>query len=233
VCCPCTVPCPCRNNSTPSYGHCEATLYLRIRQGYYGNTDLAHMRVIDSGGMCAISYNQLSALYFDRPATPAQQVAFMKIVASFSQKGIARFPYVRAASFNSKVIADHLFNISIPGLLQMIVDRNWGQASPPMPMVAAPDHFSNMIQYVQNIRYRIHDPQAGLYFDYSHRQANYRVVDLSVEQYRAQSMLIQFADGKGSFNTSQMAIIKTQHLPVPRLQDIRKLALHLREARTQ
>src|SRR6516165_10725373 len=28
VCCPCAVPCPCRTNGRPTYGHCEATLYL-------------------------------------------------------------------------------------------------------------------------------------------------------------------------------------------------------------
>jgi Protein of unknown function (DUF1326) len=233
VCCPCAVPCPCRNNSTPSYGHCEATLYLRIKQGHYGNTNLAGMQVIDCGGMCAIRYQPLSALYFNRNVSPAQQAAFMKIIASFSPDGVAKFPYVRVAGFDSKIIADHLFNISIPGLVELIVDRDWGQSSPPMPMVAAPDHFSNLIQYVQNIRYRLHDPEAGLDFDYSHRQANYRIVDLSIDQYRSKSMLIQFGDGKGWFSARQMEIIKAQHLPVPQLEVIRKEALRLREARTQ
>jgi hypothetical protein len=233
VCCPCAVPCPCRTNNTPSYGHCEATLYLRIKQGHYGNTNLAGMQVIDSGGMCAIRYQRLSALYFDRSASPSQQAAYMKIVASFLPQGVASFPYVRVAGFDSRIIGDHLFNISVPGLVEIIVDRDWGQPSPPMPMVAAPDHFSNLIQYVQNIRYRIHDPEAGLDFDYSHRQANYRIVDLSIDQYRSKSLLIQFGDGKGSFNTRQMEIIKAQHLPIPQLEAIRKEALRLREARAQ
>jgi hypothetical protein len=233
VCCPCAVPCPCRNNSTPSYGHCEATLYLRIRQGHYGNTDLRGMQVIDCGGMCAISYNRLSALYFDLPTSPAQQAAFMKIIASFSPQGVESFPHVRVLSFDVKVAGDHLFNILIPGILQMIVDRDWGQSSPPMPMVAAPDHFSNLIQYVQDIRYRVHDPEADLNFDYSHRQANYRTVDLSVDQYRSKAMLIQFGDGKGWFNARQMEIIKAQHLAIPQLSTIRNLALHLNEARMQ
>lgn len=233
VCCPCAVPCPCRTNSAPSYGHCEATLYLRIEQGYYGNTNLSGMQVIDTGGMCAINYNQLSALYFDRLASTAQQSALMKLIASFSPAMAASFPHVQVVHLDSHVTGDHLFKVSIPGILEMIVDRDWGQASPPMPVVAAPDHFSNAIQYAQNIRYRIHDPQAGLDFDYSHRQANYRTVDLTVTQYRSKSMLIQFVNGKGWFTTKQMELIQTQHLTIPQPGTIQKEALRLREARIQ
>src|SRR6185437_8417473 len=40
VCCPCRVPCPCRRNGVPSFGHCEATLYLHIEAGRYGTTNL-------------------------------------------------------------------------------------------------------------------------------------------------------------------------------------------------
>ena len=233
VCCPCTVPCPCRTNGAPSYGHCEATLYLRIKQGHYGNVRLDGMQVIDSGGMCAVNYNRLSVVYFDQAASPAQRAAYMKLVASFSPQDALTFPHIRVAGFDSKVTDGQLFNISIPGILEMIVDRSWGRAFPPMPMVAAQDHFSNAIQYVQNIRYSIHDPEAELDFDYSHRQANYRIVDLGVDQYRAKSMLIQFGDGKGWFNTPQMELIKTQHLAIPQLDALRNEARHLREARAQ
>jgi hypothetical protein len=230
VCCPCTVPCPCRSNSAPSFGHCEATLYLRVRQGSYGTVSLDGMQVIDTGGMCAVNYSRLSALYFDRAASAAQQSAFMKIVASFSPKGVADFPYVRVVGVMSRVTGDHRFDVSIPGTLEIIIDRNWGQRSPPMPLVAAPDEFSNAIQYVQNIRYRIHDPGANLDFDYSHRQANYRLVDLTVDRYRSKAMLIEFEDGKGWFNSAQMQLIRAQHLAIPQLDTIRKEALRLRDA---
>jgi hypothetical protein len=230
VCCPCTVPCPCRTNDVPSYGHCEATLYLRIRQGHYGSVSLDGMQLIDAGGMCAINYNQLSSVYFDTSASPAQQTAFMEIVASFSLQAVTIFPHVRVAAIRTQVTGDHLFNLAIPGILEIIVDRNWGQSSPPMPMVAAPDHFSNLLQYIQNIQYRMHDPEAGLDFDYSHRQANYRIVNIGVDQYRSKSMLIQFGDGKGWFNARQMELIKAQHLAIPQLDVIRKEALRLRES---
>lgn len=233
VCCPCTVPCPCRSNSTPSYGHCEATLYVRIKQGRYGKISFAGMQVIDTGGMCAVGYKPLSALYFDRSASQAQRFAWEKLIASFSADGTADFPHIRVAPFDSKVTADRFFDVSIPGILAIIVDRDWGQSSPPMPMVAAPDHFSNAIQYAQNIRYRVSDPEAGLAFDYSHRQANYRIVEVTSDQYRSHSMLIQFEDGKGWFNSRQLQLIQAQHLSLPQLTAIGKQALRLTESRAQ
>jgi hypothetical protein len=230
VWCPCTVPCPCRSNAPASFGHCESTLYLRIRQGHYGNVSLDGLNLVNSGGMCAIAEEHHSALYFDTSTTPAQQLAWEKLFASCSPHGVAVFPYVRVLPIHARITDDRLFNISIPGILTMIADRNWGQPSPPMPWVAALDILSNTIQYVQNIRYRVHDPQAELDFDYSHHQANYRVVDLGVEQYRSKSMLIQFGNDAGWFTPQQMKLIKAQHLAVPQLQAIRKEVARLRKA---
>ncbi len=229
VCCPCKTPCPCRTNSQPSYGHCEATQYLRVREGAYGAVDLSGMQLIESGGMCAISYHKLSALYFDRSSTPAQQAAYMKIVASFSPEHEAEFMNVRPVSINAKIVGDHLFTVAIPGVFDMLVDRNWGMASAPMPEVAASDSFANTIQYAQNIRYRMHDAAAGLDFDYSRRQANYRSIDLTDQQYRAKSMLVQFVDGVGWFNAEQLAVIQAQKLTLPDLDGIRLQAMRLRE----
>jgi hypothetical protein len=229
VCCPCAVPCPCRVNAAPSYGHCEATLYLRIAQGNYGNVKLDGMQVIDTGGMCAIHYQNLSALYFDPSSSSAQRLAFMKIVASFSGYQPAEFAHVRVMPFNSEVIGDHFFKVTIPGTVAIIVDRNWGEATPPMPLVAAPDFFSNVLQYAQNIRYWMHDPEAGLDFDYSRRQANYRKVDITDQQYRSRSMLIQFGTGKGWYSPDQMRLIKAQHLTIPNIEAVQKQALRLRQ----
>jgi hypothetical protein len=231
VCCPCTVPCPCRYNAPPSYGHCEATLYLRIKQGHYGDVSLDDMQLIESSGMCATCYQNRAILYFDRSSSQAQQLAWEKLTASVSPRGIAMVSYARVVPIQKRITDGRLYNISIAGILSIIVDRNWGQSSPPMPWVAAPDHFSNTIQYVQNIRYRVHDPQAGLDFDYSHRQANYRIVDLGIEQFRSNSMLIQFADGQGWFNARQLDLIKAQHLALPNLQAIEKEVAHLRAAK--
>jgi Protein of unknown function (DUF1326) len=226
VCCPCRVPCPCRTNGMASYGHCEATLFLRIRQGHYENVSLDGMNLVESGGMCAINYHPLSALYFSSADSPERPAAYMKLKSSLTPIPMT-FPHVKIVPLKVQVRDEHLFNVSIPGILQIVVDRNWGLLTPPMPMVAAQDQFANMLQYVQNIRYSIHDPEAGLDFDYSRRQANYRVVDLTSEQYQTQSMLIQFADGKGWFSPGQMALIKAQNLQVPEPVALREQALRL------
>lgn len=96
--------------------------------------------------------------------------------------------------------------------------------------MAAPDALSNEIQYAENIQYHIHDIEAGLNIDYSHRQANYRIANLSVDQYRSKDMLIQFQDEKGWFNFHQLQLIKAQHLAVPQLEVIQEEAKRLREA---
>lgn len=233
VCCPCATPCPCRTNSQPSYGHCEATLYLRVRQGHYGPVNLGGLQVVDSGGMCAIHYQRLAALFFDSASTVEQQKAFMKLLASMAPHQFSTFLYVQTVPFNVQVTGDHLFKVIIPGILQMIVDRNWGRPEPPMPEVAAPDYFSNQIQYAQSIRYIVHDSNANLDFDYSHRQANFRKVDLNVNQYRCKAMLIQHEDGAGWFNAAQMELIKTQRLNIPQPDAVRQMAMRLREAQAQ
>jgi hypothetical protein len=190
------------------------------------------MQVVDSGGMCAISDQKLSALYFESSATHAQQMAFMKLLASFSTSHVAEFSHVRVVPFESEAVGGHFFKLIIPETLEMTVDRNWGQSAPPMPMVAAQDFFSNALQYAQNIRYRVYDREAGLDFDYSRRQANYREVDLTVQQYRSKSMLIEFANGKGWFTSEQIKLIKSQNLVMPQLDEIQKTALHLQKDRT-
>jgi hypothetical protein len=192
--------------------------------------NLDGMDLVESGGMCAIIYHPLSVLYFSSSDSPERQAAYMKLISSSASKSIS-FPHVKTVSLSVQVVDAHLFKVSIPGILEMEVDRNWGLSAPPMPMVAASDAFANMLQYVQNIRYSIHDPEAELDFDYSHRQANYRVVDVTDEQYRTKSMLIQYIDGSGWFSAGEMALIKAQNLNLPDLAALRELALRLRGGR--
>ena len=161
VCCPCAVPCPCRSNALASYGHCEATLYLRILQGSYGNVDLSGMHTVESSGMCAIDYELLSALFLDRSSSLEQRKAFMQLLAALNAMQTARLPDVRIVPIVANVTGEHLFQIRIPEIMEMTVDRNWGQSAPPLPEVAAPDHFSNLIQYAQNLRYRFMMTKTG------------------------------------------------------------------------
>ena len=231
VACPCQVPCPCRHNGSPTYGHCEATLYLQIREGHYAAVSLNNLRLVQTSGPCAMDYQKLAALYFDSSSTPEQQLAFMRLVSSFFPTGVAEFPYVRTVPIEAEVTEDRFFRIVIPGILQMSVDRNWGRPTAPLPPIAACDHFSNMLQYSQNIRYGMHDNLANVDFDYSNRQANYRTVELDISQYRSGSMLVQHVDRSGWFNETQLQLIREQHLALPDLEGIREAASRLR--RTQ
>jgi DNA-directed RNA polymerase subunit N (RpoN/RPB10) len=186
------------------------------------------LQVVDAGGSCALTYRKLAALYFDCSTTVGQRSAFMEIIASFFPGVYVAFPHVRMVTIVAKVRNGHLFRVSIPGILWMTVDRNWEQPTPPFPFVAAPDLFSNLLQYAENIQYVMHDAEAKLNFDYSRRQANYRVVDLGVEQYRSRSMLIQYVDGMGQFNKDQLRLIHEQHLLLPDLAAIRQEVQRLR-----
>lgn len=233
VCCPCAVPCPCRQNGTPTYGHCEATLYLNIKEGNYGRVDLNGLRILNVGGNCSMSYQKLAALYFDRSAGPEQQSAFMELLASFFPAKAAQYAYVRTVPIDVNVTGGHIFQVSIPDILHMEVDRSWGQAAPPLPEVAALDHFSNTIQYVENLLYEMHDDEAELNFDYSHRQANYRKVNLSVDQYRCQSMLIQFQDGTEWFNKLQIDLVSRLGLRLPEPEALARQVSQLRKTMAQ
>lgn len=229
VCCPCRVPCPCRTNDRASYGHCESALYLHVRQGHFGAVNLNDMHLVNIGGACAMSYEHLAALYFDRSTTTEQQDAFLKLMSSFLPSQSTDFPYVCVADVHAQVTDGHVYHIAIPGTLQMIVDRNWGHSEPPAPMVAGLDYFSNTLQYAQNLRYEVHDQAAKLDFDYSQRQANYRDVDLDARQYQSKLMLIQFQDGKGWFNEDQLRLIHELNIPLPDLAATRLLVARLRQ----
>ena len=178
-----------------------------------------------------MDYQKLAALYFDSSTTPEQQLAFMRLVSSFFPAGVAEFPYVRTVPIEAQINEDRFFRVGIPGILQMSVDRNWGRPTAPLPPIAACDHFSNMLQYSQNIRYRMHDNLANVDFDYSNRQANYRTVELDIGQYRSRSMLVQHVDRSGWFNEPQLRLIREQHLALPDLEGIREAASRLRRTR--
>ena len=76
VCCPCRVPCPCRTNANPSYSHCEATLFLRIKQGHYGDVNLDGMNLVSSEGMCAIDYHRWTLFTLARPIVRSDVLPF-------------------------------------------------------------------------------------------------------------------------------------------------------------
>jgi hypothetical protein len=178
-----------------------------------------------------MSYEKLSAIYLDRGTPPGVHEAFLQLLASFSATRTTEFPYVREVPIHVQVSDGHLFQVSIPEILDMVVDRNWGQATPPLPPYAAQDRFANALQYAQNLRYRMHDEGANLRFDYSRRQANYRSIDLDAADYRERRMIVQYLDGSGWFNATMLQIINEQHLRLPDLEAIQREVTRLRQAR--
>src|SRR6185503_12265612 len=87
VCCPCPTPCPCRTNGNATYGHCERTLAVRMKDGHYGDTSLKGLKWVNTGGACSANYTMRSASYFDVSSTAEQRAAFMKVFASFYPTG--------------------------------------------------------------------------------------------------------------------------------------------------
>jgi len=202
-----------------------------VSDGHYGEVRLRNLNLVDTSGPCGMSYEKLSAVYMDRTIPPDVQEALLQLLASFTAAGKSDFPYVREVSIKARVTDGHLFQVDIPGILEMAVDRNWGQAAPPLAAYAAQDRFANALEYVQNIRYRMHDDGARLNFDYSRRQANYRSIDLDAADYRDHRMIVQYLDGSGWFNAAMLQIIQDQHLLLPDLAAIRKEVARLRLAR--
>lgn len=165
VCCPRACLCPCRHNSPLTYGHCEGLLYLNFTGGHYGKVNMNGVRLAYTTGSCAMSYQGMTDLYFDISVTPEQQQTFLKVVSNFFGGEAASFPNVRSGPIEVHVTDGHLYSIGIPQITDIRIDRNWGQLRPPLSWVTATDHFENALPYIENIRYRMHDPAAGVDFD--------------------------------------------------------------------
>ena len=104
----------------------------------------------------------------------------------------------------------------------MRVQRELNTRGQPLFPTAALDQFSNLIEYARNLTYKVWDQNGNLKWDYSGRQANFRIIDLDSRAYVNQTMLIQFADGSGGFNAKQVELIRSQGLPM--LQNLPRTA---------
>ncbi len=216
VCCPCTVPCPCRSNARPTYGHCENTGVYRISEGHYGSIPLdgfTFAAVDASMGAESIP----STLYVDTSATDDQLIALERIFQTFNPLTPFLFLNVERAKVslvNSQ--EEKTYEVDIPGVLHIKIRRQLDSQGEPLLRTAAVDYFSNTIEYAQNLTYKAWNPDGSIRWDFSGRQANFRTVDLDSRDYRDQTMLIQHADGAGYFNERQLELIKSLKLPTLR-----------------
>jgi Tfp pilus assembly protein PilF len=216
VCCPCTTPCPCRSNAPPTEGHCENTGVVRIREGRYANISL------DGLTFAAVhaSMGEASAptsVYVNSSATDEQLIALERIFQTFNPLRPFLFPSVQRTPITvNHSPEEKTYDVQIPQVLQIKIQRRWDSRGHPLLQTAAIDYFSNTLEYARNLTYKLWDPDGALRWDYSKRQANYRTIDLDSRAYWEGKMLIQYVDGSGFFNQEQLDLIKSQNLPTLR-----------------
>jgi hypothetical protein len=108
---------------------------------------------------------------------------------------------------------DGVYSVSVPSVLRLDVDLAPGRV--PMEPLPALDSWSNTVTYARNICARIDDPTAGLKWDYSGQQANYRSFEITSDLVERGLMLALFRDDTGRFNEMHRSLIRELHLEVP------------------
>jgi tetratricopeptide (TPR) repeat protein len=213
VCCPCKVPCPCRSNGPPTYGHCESTGAYRVREGSYDRIRLDGL-VLILGDAC-MSGDKAPARVWVEPSVSMEQIIGMERI--FQCLDPLR-PFVFLTVNRAKIIyevsdQEKLFAVSVPGAVEMKVRRRLNSEGKALLQTAAMDRFSNVIEYAQNLTYKMWDKDGKLALDYSGRQANFRMFDLDAQDFLDLKMLLQYANGMGRFNQKQLELIDSLRLP--------------------
>ncbi len=214
VCCPCKVPCPCRSNALSSEGHCETAGAFRIDRGHYGDIRLDGFLYVALTGAMDTLGTPLT-LFVERTATDEQLIALERIYQAFDPLHPLMFLAIERLPISfSNLPASQTYEVEIPGRVHLKIRRQLDENGRPLMQTAALDHFSNTIEYVQNVTDTVWDKAGGLQWDFSHRQANLRFIDLDGRDYQNGMMLVQFYDYSGFFNQKQLELIKTLNLPM-------------------
>jgi hypothetical protein len=215
VTCPCKVPCPCRSNARPSQPHCENLSYVRVVEGNYGITKLDGLEYLWAADECQAGPHSRKPtnLYFPRAVT-AKQIAAVEDIMTGEHCAHARSSEMKAKRVDlSAVAAGSVYSVRVPSIIQMDVDLAPGAM--PMEPLPALDSWSNTVTYARNITARIDDREAGLKWDYSGLQANYRTFEITSALVEKGLMLAMFRDDTGRFNAMHRSLIQEQHLEVP------------------
>jgi Tfp pilus assembly protein PilF len=212
VSCPCKTPCPCRSNGPPTEGHCEAAGAYRIERGHYGKVPLDGLIFITVTRAMETCSAPVS-VFVAPAATDEQLIALERIYQSFTPLNFVLFPTLQRLPIKySRNLP--VYEVEIPGRLQMKIERQLDGADRPRMQAAALDHFSNVIEYARNVTYKSWDETGALQWDFSRRQANYRAINLDSADYARGTMLMQFEDDTGSFNEKHLEIIRERKLPM-------------------
>ena len=181
-------------------------------KGNYGDIPLDGMTfVVVSATMD--TQGEPAVFYIDSSATTEQVIALEHVFQQFT-------PLHQFMSLDTRLVkvtferSREVFNVEVPGAIQMKIERQLNSNGEPLLRTAAIDSFSNALEYARNLVYKVTDAQAGLKWDYSGRQANYRTIDLDSRDYQDAAMLIQFADGSGYFTDKQLELIRSLNLPM-------------------
>jgi tetratricopeptide (TPR) repeat protein len=213
VCCPCKVPCPCRSNGPATYGHCESAGAYRIRKGIYHHVRLDGLVFVEADA--CMGQEKVPALIYVQPSASTEQIICMeRILQSLDPLRPFVFLSVNRAQITFETSEQgKLFEVKVPGAVEMRIRRRLNSEGKPLLETAALDRFSNVIEYAQNLTYKLWDQDGKLKSDYSGRQANYRVIDLDAREVRDLQMLHQYANGAGYFNQKQLELIERLKLP--------------------
>jgi hypothetical protein len=106
------------------------------------------------------------------------------------------------------------YEVEIPGVVRLKVRRQLDSQGRSAYRTAALDDFSNVLEYANNLTYVVWNKDGSPKWDFSGRQANFRLVDVDSADYKLGKMLKQFADGSGYFNARQLKLIEELRLPV-------------------
>jgi Tfp pilus assembly protein PilF len=212
VCCPCTTPCPCRSNGHPTQSHCENTGVFRIKEGHYGSISLRGFTFVTIDARMG-EQNIPQSVYVDSSASDEQLIALERIYQTFQPLRPFVFLDLKRVPLALTQPDEKTYRVNVPGLLELKIRRNLDSRGEPLLKTAALDYFANRLEYSNNLIYKVWNPDGSLRWDYSGRQANFRRIDVDARNYRERTMLVQYADGSGSFNKKQLALIRDQKLP--------------------
>jgi hypothetical protein len=186
---------------------------MRITEGHYANVKLDGLLFSIVGDLMN-PQTIPTTLYVNRAASDDELIALERIFQSFNP--LQPWMFLNVTRTDMSFIEppkSRTYEIIIPKLLQIRVQRLLDSSGKALMPTAALDYFSNTLEYARNEIYKAWNPDGTMRWDYSGRQANYRTIDLDVRDYQARRMLIQFGDGSGYFNRNQLEVIKSLKLP--------------------
>jgi len=186
---------------------------MRITEGHYANVRLDGLVFAIMGDFMNPQIMPTN-LYVSRSATDDELIALERIFQSFNP--LRPWMFLNVTRTELSFVSSpkrKMYEVTIPRLLQIKIQRQLDTNSKPLIATAALDYFSNTLEYARNELYKAWNADGSLKWDYSGRQANYRTIDADFRDYQERRMLIQFGDGSGYFNTNQLELIKSLRLP--------------------